>query len=150
MTAEDAEYAQRHIDVCAASVKGWTERANYRDFFRRILATYHALAIKTERYDEIHREWESACERERAANHLLAEQSAPPVPVGVEERDVQALRNYAKRLFERHLPPIGGECLCAICVVGRVLGGLAAAPKLPKKMTMADGATITFTATDDE
>jgi hypothetical protein len=26
-----------------------------------------------ERYDEIHREWESACERERTANHLLSE-----------------------------------------------------------------------------
>lgn len=47
----------------------------------------------TERYHEIHREWESACEREQAANHLLAESHAARVQPTMEI--LRAIRDNA-------------------------------------------------------
>lgn len=69
-----------------------------RDFAKRIIATHNGLAILHERHDEICREWESACERERAANHLLAEKTAECDTI---RRDAQAAT--AREAVERAL-----------------------------------------------
>ena len=65
MTVEDAAL----VGAGLVGVNIWFTRAT----LARILATYTALASLQERYDEIHREWESACERERATFGELKE-----------------------------------------------------------------------------
>ena len=64
----------------------------------RIINTFLALADKTARYDEIHREWESACERERTANHLLADKTKE---CEEERRKWLAELSFSKRLTAR-------------------------------------------------